>query len=173
MNEREDLFAELLARGRYLQTLDSIGVRWPPPLPAETASEVPAPAPGSGPLGAVREDLGDCRRCRLATTRKKIVFGQDNPAAELMFVGEAPRADKDEQELAFVGRARQLLTDIIEKVLRMQRSDVFIANVIKCRPPQNRNPEPDEITACQPFLKTQIRAIRPHVLVRLGKFRTQ
>ena len=90
--------------------------------------------------------------------------------AELMFVGEAPGADEDEQGLAFVGRAGQLLTDIIEKGMKMKRSDVFIANVIKCRPPQNRNPEPDEILACQPFLEAQIRAIRPRVLVGLGKF---
>ena len=90
-----------------------------------------------------------------------------------MFVGEAPGAEEDEQGLAFVGRAGQLLTDIIEKGMKMKRSDVFIANVIKCRPPQNRNPEPDEILACQPFLEAQIRAIRPRVLVGLGKFGAQ
>ena len=87
-----------------------------------------------------------------------------------MFVGEGPGADEDEQGLAFVGRAGQLLTDIIEKGMKLRRADVFIANVIKCRPPQNRNPEPDEILSCQPFLEAQIRAIRPRVLVGLGKF---
>ncbi len=114
--------------------------------------------------------MGDCRRCRLASGRKTIVFGQGNPHAELMFVGEAPGAEEDEQGLAFVGRAGQLLTDIIEKGLKMRRADVWIANILKCRPPQNRNPEPDEILACQPFLEAQIRAIRPRVLVGLGKF---
>ncbi len=123
-------------------------------------------------LAAVRADLGDCQRCRLAGGRKTIVFGQGNPEAELMFVGEGPGADEDEQGLAFVGRAGQLLTDIIEKGMKLRRADVFIANVIcvKCRPPQNRNPEPDEILSCQPFLEAQIRAIRPRVLVGLGKF---
>jgi DNA polymerase len=90
-----------------------------------------------------------------------------------MFVGEAPGADEDEQGLAFVGRAGQLLTDIIEKGLKLPRKDVFIANVIKCRPPQNRNPEPDEILSCQPFLEAQIDAIRPKVIVGLGKFGAQ
>ncbi len=101
---------------------------------------------------------------------RTIVFGQGNPRAELMFVGEAPGADEDEQGLAFVGRAGKLLTDIIEKGLKMKREDVFIGNIIKCRPPQNRNPESDEIVACQPFLEAQIRAIQPKVLVALGKF---
>jgi DNA polymerase len=90
-----------------------------------------------------------------------------------MFVGEAPGADEDEQGLAFVGRAGQLLTDIVEKGMRMRRADVFIANVIKCRPPGNRNPEPDEILSCQPFLEQQILAIRPKVVVALGKFAGQ
>ncbi len=90
-----------------------------------------------------------------------------------MFVGEGPGADEDEQGLAFVGRAGQLLTDIIEKGLKLPRPEVFIANVIKCRPPQNRNPEPEEILACQPFLESQIEAIRPRVLIGLGKFAAQ
>jgi len=172
MSERDEALADLLAYGRFLGGMSSLGVRPAAPLPA------PAPAAG-GPgdpadaLAAVREELGDCRRCRLAAGRKTIVFGQGNPRAEIMFVGEAPGADEDEQGLAFVGRAGQLLTDIIEKGMRLPRSDVFIANVIKCRPPQNRNPEPDEILACQPFLDAQIRAIRPRVLVGLGKFGAQ
>ena len=172
MSERDEALADLLAYGRFLGGMSSLGVRPAAPLPA------PAPAAG-GPgdpadaLAAVREELGDCRRCRLAAGRKTIVFGQGNPRAEIMFVGEAPGADEDEQGLAFVGRAGQLLTDIIEKGMQLPRSDVFIANVIKCRPPQNRNPEPDEILACQPFLDAQIRAIRPRVLVGLGKFGAQ
>ena len=132
----------------------------------------PAGDPQAG-LHAIREDLGDCQRCKLAGGRKTIVFGQGDPHARLMFVGEAPGADEDEQGLAFVGRAGQLLTDIIEKGLKMRRADVFIANVLKCRPPGNRNPEPDEILSCQPFLERQIRAIRPKVIVGLGKFAGQ
>ncbi|PYQ44585.1 MAG: DNA polymerase [Acidobacteria bacterium] len=124
-------------------------------------------------LEAVRAWIGDCQRCKLAGGRKTIVFGQGNPQAALMFVGEAPGADEDEQGLAFVGRAGQLLTDIIEKGLKIPRKDVYIANAIKCRPPQNRNPEPDEILSCQPFLEKQIALVRPKVLVGLGKFSAQ
>jgi DNA polymerase len=131
----------------------------------------PAGDPQAG-LHAIREDLGDCQRCKLAGGRKTIVFGQGDPHARLMFVGEAPGADEDEQGLAFVGRAGQLLTKIIEAI-GLRREDVFIANVLKCRPPQNRNPETDEILSCQPFLERQIEAIRPTVLVGLGKFAAQ
>jgi len=177
MTERDETLADLLAHGRFLGTLGSIGVAWPPPgLEASAAASAVAPAVAARPedpdkaLAAVREEMGDCRRCRLASGRKTIVFGQGNPKAELMFVGEAPGAEEDEQGLAFVGRAGQLLTDIIEKGLRMRRADVWIGNILKCRPPQNRNPEPDEVLACQRFLEAQIRAIRPRVLVGLGKF---
>ncbi|HEY6547437.1 MAG TPA: uracil-DNA glycosylase [Vicinamibacteria bacterium] len=140
---------------------------------AATAGLPAPPSDGITDLDGVRAWIGDCRRCKLAGGRKNIVFGQGNPKASLMFVGEGPGADEDEQGLAFVGRAGQLLTDIIEKGLKMPRADVFIANVIKCRPPQNRNPEPDEILACQPFLERQIDIIRPKVLVGLGKFAGQ
>src|SRR4029078_5806930 len=105
--------------------------------------------------------MGDCQRCKLAGGRKTIVFGQGDPGARLMFLGEAPGADEDEQGLAFGGGGGQLLTDIIEKGLKLRRADVFIANVLKCRPPQNRNPEPDEMLSCQPFLETQIAFITP------------
>ncbi len=180
MSERDEALADLLAYGRFLGGMSSLGVS-PPSVAAPQGAASPlrpfsAAArtdDAAAPLAAVREELGDCRRCRLAAGRKTIVFGQGNPQAEIMFVGEAPGADEDEQGLAFVGRAGQLLTDIIEKGMRLKRSDVFIANVIKCRPPQNRNPEPDEILACQPFLEAQIRAIRPRVLVGLGKFGAQ
>ena len=125
-------------------------------------------------LAAVRADIGDCTRCKLHTLgRKQIVFGVGNPQAALMFVGEAPGADEDIQGIPFVGRAGQLLTDIIEKGLKMPRSDVYIANVIKCRPPQNRNPEPDEVETCEPFLFQQIDIIKPKVIVALGKFGAQ
>jgi DNA polymerase len=171
--ERDEVLADLLAHGRFLATLSSIGVTWPPPG-VEGAAAAPAPMERpkdpAAALAAIREEMGDCQRCRLASGRKTIVFGQGNPHAELMFVGEGPGAEEDEQGLAFVGRAGQLLTDIIEKGLKMRRADVWIGNVIKCRAPQNRNPEPDEILACKPFLEAQIRAIRPRVLVGLGKF---
>src|SRR6266508_4638613 len=125
-------------------------------------------------LAAVRADIGDCTRCKLHTQgRKQIVFGVGNPQADLMFVGEAPGADEDIQGIPFVGRAGQLLTDIIEKGLKMPRSEVYIANVIKCRPPQNRNPEPDEVATCEPFLFQQIDAIQPRVIVALGTFAAQ
>ena len=194
--ELGELLADLRARSRMFAALTEVGVPRSievggnvgegvlgDVVPAggasgpRTATESPVlrtPAPSSSPgLVSIREDLGDCRRCRLADTRTKIVFGQGNPKAELMFVGEAPGADEDEQGLAFVGRAGQLLTDIIEKGLKIPRGDVFIANILQCRPPGNRNPEPDEILACQPFLERKIAEIRPKVLVGLGKFAGQ
>jgi uracil-DNA glycosylase len=190
-DDRDALARDLLEHARFLASLTTLGVSraWRPgaegaasPAAADDRSG-PAPpsprlatAPGAdraGAIGAVRDELGDCRRCKLAGVRRTIVFGQGNPEAELMFVGEAPGADEDAQGLAFVGRAGQLLTDIIEKGMKLRRADVFIANVIKCRPPQNRNPEPDEILACQPFLEKQIDAIRPRVIVGLGKFGAQ
>jgi len=124
-------------------------------------------------LSAVREDLGDCTRCKLVGLgRNQIVFGVGNPNADLMFVGEAPGADEDIKGEPFVGRAGQLLTKIIEAI-DLRREDVYIANVIKCRPPQNRNPEPDEVAQCEPFLFRQIDMIKPKVIVALGKFAAQ
>jgi DNA polymerase len=124
-------------------------------------------------LKAVRDDIGDCTRCKLHTLgRKQIVFGVGNPNADLMFVGEAPGADEDIQGEPFVGRAGQLLTKIIEAI-NLRREDVYIANVIKCRPPNNRNPEPDEVEQCEPFLFRQIDLIKPKVIVALGKFAAQ
>ena len=123
-------------------------------------------------LAAIRADLGDCTRCKLHGGRTTLVFGVGNPAADLMFVGEGPGADEDLQGIPFVGRAGQLLTQII-KAMGYERDAVYIANVVKCRPPGNRNPEPDEIAECQPFLMRQIEAIRPRVIVALGKFAAQ
>jgi DNA polymerase len=146
------------------------------PIASPVVTVAPAPAEGAplaGDLEAVREELGDCQRCKLAGGRTKIVFGQGNPKAQLMFVGEAPGADEDVQGLAFVGRAGQLLTDIIEKGMKLRRDDVFIANILKCRPPGNRNPEADEILECHPFLEKQIAAINPRIIVGLGKFSCQ
>jgi uracil-DNA glycosylase len=125
-------------------------------------------------LQAIKIDIGpDCSRCKLHTLgRRQVVFGVGNPNADLMFVGEAPGADEDMQGEPFVGRAGQLLTKIIEAI-GMTRQDVYIANVIKCRPPQNRNPEPDEVEKCEPFLFRQIETIKPKVIVALGKFAAQ
>jgi len=177
VSEEDDVRHDVAASARFYATLSSIGVPWPPEGAGDEGDVVTAgPSPsGGGPearasLEDIRADLGDCQRCGLAGGRKNIVFGQGNPRAELMFVGEAPGADEDEQGLAFVGRAGKLLTDIIEKGLKMTRDDVYIANVLKCRPPKNRNPETDEILSCEPFLEAQIRAIRPRVVVALGKF---
>ena len=125
-------------------------------------------------LQALRVEIGpDCSRCKLHTLgRKQVVFGVGNPNADLMFVGEAPGADEDIQGEPFVGRAGQLLTKIIEAI-DLRREDVYIANVIKCRPPGNRNPEPDEVEQCEPFLFRQIDIIKPKVIVALGKFAAQ
>jgi DNA polymerase len=124
-------------------------------------------------LVAIREDIGDCTRCKLHTLgRTQVVFGVGNPDADLMFVGEAPGADEDEQGIPFIGRAGQLLTKIIEAI-NLRRDDVYIANIIKCRPPQNRNPEPDEVASCEPFLFRQIDVIKPKVIVALGKYAAQ
>lgn len=122
-------------------------------------------------LADIKADISDdCRRCKLHTLgRKQVVFGVGNPDADLMFVGEAPGADEDEQGVPFVGRAGQLLTKIIEAI-GLTRDDVYIANVIKCRPPQNRNPEQDEVDTCEPFLFRQIDTIKPKVIVALGTF---
>jgi DNA polymerase len=115
----------------------------------------------------VRDDLGECTRCKLHTTRHKIVFGDGNPKAELVFVGEGPGADEDAQGLPFVGRAGKLLTQMIE-AMGLQRKDVYICNVVKCRPPENRQPEEDEVHTCSPFLLRQIDVIAPKVIVCLG-----
>ena len=121
-------------------------------------------------LAAIREDIGDCTRCKLHTQgRKQIVFGVGNEHADLMFVGEAPGADEDAQGVPFVGRAGQLLTKMIE-AMGLSRDEVYIANVLKCRPPGNRNPEPDEIATCEPFLFRQLASIEPKVVIALGAF---
>jgi uracil-DNA glycosylase family 4 len=125
---------------------------------------------GANPtLETVQEQLGDCKRCGLCERRNRIVFGSGNPDADLMFIGEGPGEQEDIQGLPFVGHAGDLLTQMIEKGIETPRADVYICNIVKCRPPGNRNPLPDEIAACRPFLDGQIDAVRPKVIVSLGK----
>jgi len=182
---------ELRAHLEFFEELGIDGVRLEPewharseptePSEPSEPSEPPEPsepltvfASQADALRAIRDDLGpDCSRCKLHTLgRTQIVFGVGNPNADLMFVGEGPGADEDIQGEPFVGRAGQLLTKIIEAI-GLTRQDVYIANVIKCRPPNNRNPEPDEVEQCEPFLFRQIDTIKPKVIVALGKFAAQ
>ncbi|MEK7850584.1 MAG: uracil-DNA glycosylase [Deltaproteobacteria bacterium] len=121
-------------------------------------------------LEELRAEIGDCQRCKLGKTRTNLVFGVGNPDAKIVFVGEGPGRDEDLKGEPFVGRAGQLLTDIITKGMRLLREDVYICNVVKCRPPENRNPEPDEIESCEPFLIKQLEIIKPKVIVALGTF---
>ncbi len=163
--------AHLEARGRsgLLGVLRTPSVRSVAPR-ADAAASADA-APERLTLKLVRDDLGDCQRCRLAAGRRNIVFGVGNPSADLVFVGEAPGADEDAQGEPFVGAAGQLLTKMIE-AMGFSRQDVYIANVLKCRPPGNRDPQPDEVDSCEPFLKQQLAAIRPRMIVALGRFAT-
>jgi uracil-DNA glycosylase family 4 len=128
---------------------------------------------GAESLEELRLAIGDCQRCKLCSGRTHLVFGVGNPHARLMFIGEGPGRDEDLQGEPFVGRAGQLLTDIITKGMALKREDVYIANVVKCRPPENRNPEPDEVASCEPFLKKQIDLVHPEIIVGLGKFAVQ
>jgi len=136
------------------------------PAPPQVATAVPV-AERAAALKLIREEIGDCTRCQLHTGRNKLVFGDGSPLARLMFVGEGPGADEDAQGLPFVGRAGQLLNNMIT-AMGLKREEVYIANVVKCRPPGNRVPEPDEMATCSPFLFHQIDVIRPQVLVALG-----
>ena len=136
---------------------------------APAAPAAPGGVPPAERLQGIRDELGDCTRCKLHGGRTNLVFGVGNPGADLMFVGEAPGRDEDLRGEPFVGRAGQLLTRIIEAI-DLRRGDVYIANVVKCRPPQNRNPERDEVETCRPFLLAQIDAVRPRVVVALGTF---
>lgn len=139
------------------------------PAAAESAA-LPWVADVSRPtLDEVRTHLGDCTRCDLCQGRQSIVFGDGNPDADLMFIGEGPGEQEDLRGLPFVGRAGDLLTQMIEKGLEIPRSEVYICNIVKCRPPRNRNPLPPEVSACRPFLDGQIRAVAPKVIVTLGK----
>ena len=174
-------FAEDLEAPAVAYPVEAAAAPRPQPTPAKVAvAAAPPPivAPPAGPslfdekiaddtLLKIREDLGDCTRCKLHKGRNKLVFGDGNPKAQLVFVGEGPGADEDMQGLPFVGRAGKLLTQMIE-AMGLKRSDVYICNVVKCRPPQNRAPEPDEVETCSPYLLRQIDVIHPKVIVCLG-----
>ena len=137
------------------------------PLPVIQPLAVSLLTPNLSALQVIREDIGECTRCRLSKERKSIVFGVGSENAEIMFVGEGPGADEDEQGIPFVGRAGQLLNNMIS-AMGVKRADVYIANVVKCRPPGNRTPERDECDTCSPFLLRQIQTVGPKVIVALG-----
>jgi uracil-DNA glycosylase len=169
-DEAQRLIRQLETHLRWLERQGVLGL--PVGQPA-TPGSAPAPsAPRGLTLERVRAELGDCTRCKLHQGRTKIVFGVGDPGAPLMFIGEGPGYDEDQQGEPFVGKAGQLLDKMIA-AMSLRREEVYIANVVKCRPPQNRNPEPDEIAACEPFLRQQIDAIAPRLLVALGKFAAQ
>jgi DNA polymerase len=149
-----------------LQEDNPISPRKSIPAPPQVAAEVPV-AERAAALQLIRDEIGDCTRCPLHKGRNKLVYGDGSPTARLMFVGEGPGADEDAQGLPFVGRAGQLLNNMIT-AMGLKREEVYIANVVKCRPPGNRVPEPEEIATCSPFLFHQIDVIRPQVLVALG-----
>jgi uracil-DNA glycosylase family 4 len=190
-NDREELASLATSLRRYLQRQQRVGIRGlskgeAPQLGSVMASDEnllsgiegdlfsdSSAAHGAKSLEELRAAIGDCRRCKLCAGRTHLVFGVGNPKARLMFIGEGPGRDEDLQGEPFVGRAGQLLTDIITKGMGLRREDVYIANVVKCRPPENRNPEPDEVASCEPFLKKQIELIRPEIIIALGKFAVQ
>jgi len=161
----------------HLEEERNLGLEgWPRVSSPSGAKSLSGPAMGHSlapaELPVVRAELGDCRRCKLHPYRTQIVFGTGNPQAKLVFIGEAPGRDEDLQGEPFVGQAGQLLNKIIQAI-QLRREEVYIANIIKCRPPENRNPEPDEIAACEPFLIKQLQVIRPRLICALGAFAAQ
>jgi uracil-DNA glycosylase len=178
MDELRQEFLDIVIRVRtHLEYQQALGVRHVETVSAAAVEKAPFPAilqaspAAAGPadgLATVRGELGNCTRCKLHKGRSNIVFGEGDPKAVLVFVGEGPGLEEDEQGRPFVGAAGQLLTDIIVKGMKLRREDVYICNIVKCRPPDDRNPEPDEIEACGPFLKKQLQAINPGVIVALG-----
>jgi uracil-DNA glycosylase family 4 len=153
----------------YFEYLKGMGIEAIPAAEDKVERIFPSEFPT---LEEIRKELGDCKRCKLHRTRRTIVFGEGNEKAKLMFIGEGPGYDEDVQGRPFVGRAGQLLTKIVQSI-HFEREEVYIANIIKCRPPQNRNPEPDEIKSCSPFLMKQIQAIEPKIICALGTFAAQ
>jgi len=161
-----NLAALLKAR---LEVMQMTQVTFVPKLSKQKEDSLPSTIDASHALKILKEEtIGDCKRCKLCTKRSNVVFGAGDPQAELVFVGEAPGAEEDKQGLPFVGRAGKLLTKMIE-AMGFTREQVYICNVIKCRPPENRDPEIDEVLACEPFLKQQLAIIKPKVIVTLGR----
>ncbi len=159
----------------YLESLRDMGIDAIPSAAEPRGDTLPTSTRATRryvTLEDVRAELGNCTRCKLHRTRRTIVFGEGNSKARLMLIGEGPGYDEDIQGKPFVGRAGQLLTKILEAI-QLRREEVYIANIVKCRPPQNRNPEPDEIECCHPFLLRQIQAVRPQVICALGTFAAQ
>ncbi|MBW2273081.1 MAG: uracil-DNA glycosylase [Deltaproteobacteria bacterium] len=169
MEEGVDCFERSAAPEEAQAEVHEGAAAHPAPVVHEPPAPPAAPRPAAATLEAVREELGDCARCGLCEGRRKIVFGSGNPDAQLMFVGEGPGEQEDLQGLPFVGRAGELLTQMIEKGMGISRDEVYICNIVKCRPPNNRNPLPTEVAACRPFLDGQIDAVGPKVIVTLGK----
>lgn len=171
----EEVKAQLLKQLQYEQELGVPDIpmkRSKAPSDSNSRTHEPTNSPSKETLEDIRADIGDCTRCKLCHGRTHIVFGVGNPEARLMFVGEGPGRDEDLQGEPFVGRAGQLLTRMIE-AMGLQRSDVYIANIVKCRPPDNRNPEQDEIDTCLPFLQRQMAVVQPEVIVGLGNIAVQ
>lgn len=166
------ILKSLRAYLQYLIESDVDAVERPQPRkegsPSVEVEPVEADTPQRKGLEAVRRELGDCTRCPLSRSRRKIVFGEGNPCAEVLFVGEAPGSDEDRTGRPFVGKAGQLLNQILEGGMGLGREEVYICNVLKCRPPSNRTPREEEVQVCLPFLKKQIAAIAPSVIVTLG-----
>ena len=163
----QSTFASSPEETAYLPEEQAIAPRKPISAPPLVTTSVLASGDKAAALQLIRDDLGDCTRCALHKGRNKIVFADGDPNARLMFVGEGPGADEDAQGLPFVGRAGQLLNNMIA-AMGLKREQVYIANVVKCRPPGNRTPEPEEANTCSPFLFRQIDVVRPQVLVALG-----
>jgi len=153
----------------YLEYLKGMGIEALPVSEIRSDEDI---RPEVTSLGEIRKELGDCKRCKLHRTRHTLVFGEGHQKAKLMIIGEGPGYDEDIQGRPFVGKAGQLLTKILQSI-HLEREEVYIANIIKCRPPQNRNPEPDEIQSCHPFLVKQIKAIQPKIICALGAFAAQ
>lgn len=156
---------------KALEFYQELGFEYLPlrtPIPAKAGTKLDK----ASALKALRKKIGDCQRCKLSASRTNIVFGEGNPQAKLMFIGEGPGRDEDIQGRPFVGDAGKLLTRLIEK-MGFKREDVYIANIVKCRPPMNREPEEDEINACKPFIEEQIKIINPGVIISLGKISAQ
>lgn len=156
----------------WVKPVDQVLQQMPGTQNAAVLEAVPETKVTLNPLETIREEIGDCQGCKLSRTRKHIVFGDGDAEADLLFVGEGPGQDEDIQGLPFVGKSGQLLTKMIT-AMGLSRQKVYIANIIKCRPPKNRNPEADEIAACSPFLDQQIKAIAPKVICALGTFAAQ